>query len=297
MNKIICIVGPTGVGKSSLGISLALKANGEIINGDAFQIYKEMDIGTAKPSLEERKLVPHHLFDYVEPTYEFSIFDYQKNLRSKIEELQKRNVNIIVVGGTGLYLKSGFYDFNLNKQESHVDMSSYEQKTNEELHKILESIDYEESLKIHQNNRKRVLRAIQIYLETGSKKSDIIASQEHKPLYDVEFIGLTRDREELYDIINKRVDKMYEMGLVDEVKSLMNKYPTSLRSFQAIGYKELMDGLINHKDENEIKELIKKNSRNYAKRQFTYFNNQLNVKWFTSSVEALEYALNILNGR
>ncbi len=297
MNKIICIVGPTGVGKSSLGISLALKANGEIINGDAFQIYKEMDIGTAKPSLEERKLVPHHLFDYVEPTYEFSIFDYQKNLRSKIEELQKRNVNIIVVGGTGLYLKSGFYDFNLNKQESHVDMSSYEQKTNEELHKILESIDYEESLKIHQNNRKRVLRAIQIYLETGSKKSDIIASQEHKPLYDVEFIGLTRDREELYDIINKRVDKMYEMGLVDEVKSLMNKYPTTLRSFQAIGYKELMDGLINHKDENEIKELIKKNSRNYAKRQFTYFNNQLNVKWFTSSLEALEYALNILNGR
>ena len=297
MNKIICIVGPTGVGKSSLAISLALKANGEIINGDAFQIYKEMYIGTAKPTLEERKLVPHHLFDYVEPTYEFSIFDYQKNLRSKIEELQKKNVNIIVCGGTGLYLKSGFYDFNLNEKEEHIDMSSYEQKTNEELHKILQDIDYEESLKIHPNNRKRVLRAIQIYLETGNKKSDIIAKQEHKPLYDVEFIGLTRDREELYDIINKRVDKMYEMGLVDEVKSLMNKYPTSLRSFQAIGYKELMDGIINHKDENEIKELIKKNSRNYSKRQFTYFNNQLNVKWFTSSQCALEYALNILNGR
>lgn len=297
MSKIICIVGPTGVGKSSLGIKLALETKGEIINGDAFQIYKEMNIGTAKPTLEERSLIPHHLFDYVSPTYEFSIFDYQKNLRSKIEELEKKNVNIIVVGGTGLYLKSGFYDFNLSEQEEHIDMSSYENKSNEELHKILEEIDEVEASKIHQNNRKRVLRAIQIYLETGNKKSDIIASQDHVPLYDVTFIGLTRDREELYDLINKRVDKMFELGLVDEVKDLMKKYPSTLRSFQAIGYKELMTGLKENKDEEEIKELIKKNSRNYAKRQFTYFNNQLDVKWFSSSESALDYALKILGRR
>ena len=291
---IICIVGPTGVGKSKLALSVAQKLNGEIVNGDAFQIYKEMDIGTAKPTKEERKIVPHHLFDYVEPTYSFSVFDYQQTLRNKIKELEDRNVPIIVCGGTGLYLKASFYDFNLNKQESQVDMSEYEKMTNEELYEVLKKVDFEETKNIHMNNRKRVLRAIQIFLETGKPKSQQVEEQEHKPIYDVTFVGLTRDREELYELINKRVDVMFDLGLLDEVKALMEKYPHDLRSFQAIGYKEIIDGLNNNMSLEDIKELIKKNSRNYAKRQFTYFNHQLNVNWFGSITEAEEFILKTL---
>ena len=268
---IICIVGPTGVGKSKLALSVAKKIGGEIVNGDAFQIYKEMNIGTAKPTLKERNEVPHHLFDYVDPTYSFSVFDYQQSLRNKIKELQDKNIPIIVCGGTGLYLKASFYDFNLNKQESHIDMSEYEKMSNEELYEVLKKVDFEETKTIHMNNRKRVLRAIQIYLETGVPKSRQVASQEHKPIYDVTFVGLTRDRDELYELINKRVDKMFEIGLLDEVKGLMEKYPHNLNSFQAIGYKELINGLDNKEDVEQIKELIKKNSRNYAKRQLTWF--------------------------
>ena len=292
---IISIVGPTGVGKSSLALELAKKVGGEIVNCDAFQIYKYMNIGTAKPTLEERKEVKHHLFDYVEPDYSFSVYDYQVTLRAKIKELEEKNVPIILVGGTGLYLKAALYDFNLHKEETHIDMSKYEELNNEDLHKVLEELDYEESLKIHFNNRKRVLRAIEICLSQGRKKSEMVEEQEHKLLYDVTFIGLTRPRDELYELINKRVDVMFEQGLLDEVKNLMNKYDHNLRSFQAIGYKEIIEGLENDRPLEEIKDLIKKNSRRYAKRQFTYFNHQLNVIWFDDKKKALEYALEELD--
>lgn len=291
---IICIVGPTGIGKSKLACDVALKVGGEIVNGDAFQIYKEMDIGTAKPSMNERRIVPHHLFDYVEPTYNFSSFDYQCSIRKKIDELENKGVPIIVCGGTGMYLKAGFYDFDLRKEEVKFDMSKYDDYTNEELHNELKKVDEEEANKIHMNNRKRVLRALQIFLSSGKKKSSIIEEQKHEPIYDVHFIGLTRDREELNDIINKRVDKMFEMGLLEEVKNLMNKYPHDLHSFQAIGYKEIIEGLENNDSIDNIKERIKKNTRNYAKRQMTYFKHQMNVTWFNSSKEAFEYIINLL---
>ena len=288
---MICIVGPTGVGKSKLAIRLAKALNGEIINGDAFQIYKGMDIGTAKPTKEEREIVPHHLFDFIEPDFEYSIYTYQKNLRNKIEELQNKNVPTIICGGSGLYLKSSLYDFVLNENKSDVDMSSFEKLSNEELHNYLSSIDLEESKKIHMNNRKRVMRAIEIYLQEGKKKSEIISLQEHKPIYDVTFVGLTKDRDELYELINKRVDLMFSLGLVDEVRNLLKKYPATLRSFQAIGYKEIISGLASGSSEEEMKELIKKNSRNYAKRQFTYFKHQMDVKWFNDIDEAYEFSL------
>lgn len=288
---IFVIVGPTGVGKSRLSIEYAQKKGAFIVNGDAFQCYKEMNIGTAKPTLEERNKAPHHLFDIASVENTYTIYDYQRDLRNKLDELSKYNKDIIIVGGSGLYLKSSLYDFTLNENVSPVDMSLYDNLTNEELHKVLESIDLEESKKIHFNNRKRVLRAIQIYLESGQKKSDIIKNQEHKLLYDVEFIGLTKtSREELYSLIDKRVDKMIEDGLIDEVKELMKKYPSSLRAFQAIGYKELMSN-IDSEDLSETISLIKQKTRNYAKRQYTYFNNQLPVKWFDTYEEALSYML------
>lgn len=292
---IIAIVGPTGIGKSKLALKIAKEVKGEIVNCDAFQIYKEMDIGTAKPSLEERSQVPHHLFDYVEPTTSFSVFDYQVTLRNKIEELQKRNVPIILVGGTGLYLKASLYDFSLNEEKEKISLSKYDEYTNEELHKELEKLDFEESKKIHMNNRKRVLRAIEICLTHNEKKSEMIAKQEHKLLYDVTFIGLTKNRDELYEGINKRVDIMFEMGLMKEVEYLLSKYDDNLRSFQAIGYKEIIEGKKNNLSEEEIKELIKRNSRRYAKRQYTYFENQLDVNWFDNIDSAFEYAVKVLN--
>lgn len=292
---IIAIVGPTGIGKSKLALKIAKEVKGEIVNCDAFQIYKEMDIGTAKPSLEERREVPHHLFDYVEPTTSFSVFDYQVTLRNKIEELQKRNVPIILVGGTGLYLKASLYDFSLNEEKEKISLSKYDAYTNEELHKELEKLDFEESKKIHMNNRKRVLRAIEICLTHNEKKSEMIAKQEHKLLYDVTFIGLTKNRDELYEGINKRVDIMFEMGLMKEVEYLLSKYDDNLRSFQAIGYKEIIEGKKNNLSEEEIKELIKRNSRRYAKRQYTYFENQLDVNWFDNVDSAFEYAVKVLN--
>lgn len=291
---IIAIVGPTGIGKSKLALKIAKEVKGEIVNCDAFQIYKKMDIGTAKPSLEERREVPHHLFDYVEPTTSFSVFDYQVTLRNKIEELQKRNVPIILVGGTGLYLKASLYDFSLNEEKEKISLSKYDSYTNEELHKELEKLDFEESKKIHMNNRKRVLRAIEICLTHNEKKSEMIAKQEHKLLYDVTFIGLTKNRDELYEGINKRVDIMFEMGLMKEVEYLLSKYDDNLRSFQAIGYKEIIEGKKNNLSEEEIKELIKRNSRRYAKRQYTYFENQLDVNWFDNIDSAFEYAVKVL---
>jgi tRNA dimethylallyltransferase len=284
---IIVIVGPTGVGKSSLALRVAKDYNGVIINGDAFQSYKGMDIGTAKPTKEERSLVPHYLFDYVDPSTSFTIFEYQKNLREKLDELKGKN--IIIVGGSGLYLKSALYDFTLSKDESHVDLSEYEKLDNEALHNKLKELDEEASKAIHMNNRRRVLRAIEICLSQGKKKTDIEACQEHKPLYDVKFIGLTKEREELYSLINKRVDLMVEQGLIDEVKSLMNKYPHDLRSFQAIGYKEIIEALDNNLPIEGAIDKVKQLSRNYAKRQFTYFKHQLPVEWFEDKDKAYEY--------
>lgn len=288
---IICIVGPTGVGKSNLAIKIASQVGGEIINGDAFQVYQKMNIGTAKPSEEELIKVPHHLFSYLEPSEEFSIFEYQQNLRNKIEELKSRNKPIIIVGGSGLYLKSGLYDYSFNQESIKVDLSKYEAMDNLTLHHALEELDYESAQKIHFNNRKRLLRAIEIYLQTGTKKSDVINMQNHELLYSVSFIGLTKPRDELYSIINRRVEIMVEQGLFEEVDQLLKEFPPTLKSFQAIGYKEIIQGRIDGLSSEKIIELIQKNSRNYAKRQFTFFKNQIPVEWFDDVNKAYEYSI------
>lgn len=293
---IIVIAGPTCSGKSSLAIKLAQVLNAEIINGDAFQVYKYFDIGTAKPTLKERALVPHHLFDFVDPNINFNVKDYQELARKTIADLENKKKNIVIVGGTGLYQKATLYDFSFDDEDNHADMSDLVSLTNEELYEELKKIDEESTKTIHVNNRKRVLRAIEIYRLHGKTKTSIIDSQEHKLLYDVMFIGLNVEREKLYNDINNRVDEMIKDGLVEEVTNLKSKYPASIHAFQAIGYKELLAYLDHKLTLNEAIELIKKNSRNYAKRQMTYFKNQLPMKWFDNADKAYNYVIENMKG-
>ena len=293
---IIVIAGPTCSGKSSLAIKLAQVLNAEIINGDAFQVYKYFDIGTAKPTLKERALVPHHLFDFVDPNTNFNVKDYQELARKTIADLENKKKNIVIVGGTGLYQKATLYDFSFDDEDNHADMSDLVSLTNEELYEELKKIDEESTKTIHVNNRKRVLRAIEIYRLHGKTKTSIIDSQEHKLLYDVMFIGLNVEREKLYNDINNRVDEMIKDGLVEEVTNLKTKYPESIHAFQAIGYKELLAYLDHKLTLNEAIELIKKNSRNYAKRQMTYFKNQLPMKWFDNADKAYNYVIKNMKG-
>ena len=293
---IIVIAGPTCSGKSSLAIKLALALDAEIINGDAFQVYKYFNIGTAKPTLKERTIVPHHLFDFVDPNTNFNVKDYQELARKTIADLENKKKNIVIVGGTGLYQKATLYDFSFDDEDNHADMSDLVSLTNEELYEKLKKIDEESTKTIHVNNRKRVLRAIEIYRLHGKTKTSIIDSQEHKLLYDVMFIGLNVEREKLYNDINNRVDEMIKDGLVEEVTNLKSKYPASIHAFQAIGYKELLAYLDHKLTLNEAIELIKKNSRNYAKRQMTYFKNQLPMKWFDNADKAYNYVIENMKG-
>lgn len=293
---IIVVAGPTCSGKSSLAIKLALALDAEIINGDAFQVYKYFNIGTAKPTLKERAIVPHHLFDFVDPNTNFNVKDYQELARKTIADLENKKKNIIIVGGTGLYQKATLYDFSFDDEDNHADMSDLVSLTNEELYEVLKQIDEKSTETIHVNNRKRVLRAIEIYRLHGKTKTSIIDSQEHKLLYDVMFIGLNVEREKLYNDINNRVDEMIKDCLVEEVTNLKTKYPASIHAFQAIGYKELLAYLDHKLTLNEAIELIKKNSRNYAKRQMTYFKNQLPMKWFDNADKAYNYVIKNMKG-
>lgn len=284
---IIVITGPTCTGKSASALEVAKAFNAEIVNGDAFQCYKEMTIGVAKPPIEYFSIVPHHLFSFVEVDHEYSIAEYQQNLRKTIDEILARSKNVVIVGGSGLYIRSALYDYEFSNEEK-IDLSKYESMTNSELHCELEKIDPKEALKIHENNRKRVLRAIEIYLSQGKTKSEVIDAQEHKLIYDAKFFVRNIDRELLYSLINTRVDEMIKQGLFDEVKSLVDKYGKDCKSLQAIGYKELIDVLENKISLQEGIELIKKNSRNYAKRQVTYIKHQFPVIFYENTEDLLE---------
>ena len=275
------------MGKSETALEVARAFNCEIINGDAFQAYKEMNIGVAKPPKEYFDIVKHHLFSFVDINQDYSIADYQKDLRKTIDEIQSRGKNVVIVGGSGLYIRSGLYDYAFEEQES-LDMSEYEKLSNEELHKELEKIDPKQAEIIHMNNRKRVLRAIEIYLSNGKTKSEIIDSQEHKLVYDAKFFVRDMDREELYSLIDKRVDKMMKDGLLDEVKTILSKYGESLKALQAIGYKELIPVIKGEYSLERGVELVKKNSRNYAKRQVTFIKHQFPVVFYKNTQDLLE---------
>ena len=275
------------MGKSETALEIAKVFNAEVVNGDAFQCYKEMEIGVAKPPKEYFDVVPHHLFSFVNVDQDYSIADYQKDLRRTVDEIISRGKNVVIVGGSGLYIRSSLYDYEF-KEQPKFDMSKYESMSNSELHDELQRIDPKQAEIIHENNRKRVLRAIEIYLAQGKTKTEVIESQEHKLVYDARFFVREMDRDELYSAINKRVDKMVELGLLEEVRGLVNKYGETCKSLQAIGYKELIPVLKNEAKLEDAIEQIKKNSRNYAKRQVTYIKHQFPVIFYKNTHDLLE---------
>ena len=290
---LLVIVGPTGSGKTSAALKLADFYHAPIINADAFQIYSEMDIGTAKIAKDSEDYIKHFLLDIVKPNQRYSVKEYQDDFRRVYTELKKQYQNIIVCGGTGLYIKAVLYDYAFEDEEE-VDISDLEKLSNEELASILNKLDPKAFETIHMNNRKRVIRAIQIARTHELNKSESIDKQEHKLIVDdeVKFLFLNPDRKELYENINKRVDIMFEQGLLDEVKGLLNKYELSTTAKAAIGYKEVIDYLDNKYSLEECKELIKKRTRNYAKRQVTFFKHQLPCKEFATREELLKEATN-----
>jgi len=288
MKKIIAIVGPTAVGKTKLSIELAKQLNGEIISGDAMQIYRGMDIGTAKIIHAEMEGVPHHLLDEKNPDETYSVAEFQKTVRAKINEISERGKLPIIVGGTGLYIKAVLYDYEFSDEASPKG-DQYEGLTNEEVHAKLEAIDPASAKALHPNNHRRVVRALNIYHETKQTKSQTIEKQEKKLIYDVTLIGLTDDRIALYQRINDRVDKMMDDGLIDEVRNLHETgIKREAQAIQAIGYKEIYDYLENTTDLETAIELIKRNSRRLAKRQYTWFRNQMDVTWFDVDVANFE---------
>lgn len=295
MEKVIVVVGPTGVGKTKMGVALAKYFDGEVISGDSMQIYKTMDIGTAKVTKEETEGIVHHLVDIKNPDESYSVKEFQEEVRLKIKDISSRGKIPIIVGGTGLYIKAALYDYEFS--DSQVDHNVYVEKyknyTNEELYNYLKTIDELTAKELHPNNRQRVLRAIAIYESTGIKKSETLAKQNHEMIYDARFIGLTLPRDILYERINQRVDLMVKAGLLQEIDRLFNNnYSPDLQSMKAIGYKEWFAYYQGNQSLEETIELIKKNSRNYAKRQYTWFNNQLPVKWFNVNLDNFDETIN-----
>ena len=283
MSKIIVIVGPTGVGKTAASIHLAHKYNAEIINADSTGVYKEPLIATAKVKEDEKDGIVHHMLDLVSLDEKFTLYDYQVKGRKILNDLINQNKNVIIVGGSGLYVKALLYDYKLDKTDNvRIDYSEY---TNQELKDMADKIDKDNN--IHVNNRQRLERYITYYKQTGKtiKKTNDI----NKKLYDFDIIGLKSDRETLYKRMNDRVDIMLENGLLEEAKSLKDK-----KNFNnIIGYKELKQYFEGNLSFNEAIDLIKQNTRRYSKRQFTWFNNQMkDIKWFDVNYDNFNETLN-----
>ena len=280
---IIAILGPTAVGKTALSIALAKYYKADIINFDSMQVYGKLDIGTAKVTSIEMDGVVHHLLSFVSLAKTYSVYDYQKDARRIIDKLIKDNKNIILVGGTGLYLKATLFDYEFSEGTSY---NSYDDLSNEEILDKIKSYKVEELP--HINNRKRLVRLLN-KLENNEK----ITNNGNNLLYkDTVFIGLTTDRNVLYDKINKRVDIMFNNGLLEEVESLKDSFKDSKALNTGIGYKEFIPYFSKEKSLDEVREDIKKNSRHYAKRQYTFFNHQFNVKWFETDYDDFDKTIN-----
>ena len=282
MKDIIVILGPTAVGKTKLSVELAKKIDAEIINGDSMQVYKGMNIGTAKITPKEKENIPHHLFDIVDTSINYTIYDYQRDCRTLIKEILSRGKKVIIVGGTGLYIKAALYNYIFKKQTT---SNNYDNLTNMEI--LAKINEYKVKTEIHPNNRKRLVRLLN-KLENNEEPT----FQKDELLYDASFIALTTPRENLYNKINNRVDEMFKNNLLEEVNSLKNKYNESKALQSAIGYKEFIPYFNKEISIEEVKENIKKNSRHYAKRQYTFFIHQFNATWFETDYNNFENTVN-----
>ncbi|WP_020156152.1 tRNA (adenosine(37)-N6)-dimethylallyltransferase MiaA [Caldibacillus debilis] len=292
--KLAVIVGPTAVGKTKISVDVAKKLRGEIISGDSMQIYRGMDIGTAKIKKEEMQGIPHHLIDIKDPEESFSVAEFQRIVREKISEISRRGRLPMIVGGTGLYIQSVLYDYrftgkgNTGRLRKELQERLRREGT-EKLYRELSGIDPDSAIKIHPNDGRRIIRALEIYYSTGVTMTEHLRKQRNELRYDAAIVGLTMDRERLYRLIDERVDRMIEAGLLEEARRFYDRGLRGCQSIQAIGYKELyayFDGTLSLA---EAIALLKKNTRNYAKRQYTWFKNKMDVQWF--DVEAYPYGV------
>jgi len=292
--KVLVIVGPTAVGKSALGIEIAKRFNGEIISGDSMQVYQEMDIGTAKVTEREKEGIPHYLIDIKKPDESFSVAEFQKRVHEHIKEINQRGKLPIIVGGTGLYINAALYDYQFTETKRD---DSYQLKIEKEIerhgidqvYQRLIEIDPEQAKKIHPNNERRVIRALEIYDRTGQTMTERQAEHHQKLLFHTKIIGLEMARPILYQRINHRVDLMLTDGLLEEVRSLYDQGLKDAQSMKAIGYKEFIPYFEGEYELEKAVELLKRNSRRYAKRQYTWFKNKLDVDWYSITPEKKNY--------
>jgi len=309
--KVIAIIGPTAVAKTKASIEIALALDGEIISGDSMQIYRGMNIGTAKVTEDEMQGIPPHLIDIKDPWEEFSAAEFKELATHCIEEITNRGKVPIIVGGTGLYIQAVLSGYHFSKAASNQEYRVFLEKRIEEegiekVYNELLTIDPESIKRIHPNNVRRVIRALEIYHETGLTMTEYLKKQEQEAPYDDLIIGLTMERDLLYDRINKRVDQMVQQGLIEEVRALYEAGIRDCQSVQAIGYKELYDYFEGKVSKEEAIELLKRNSRRYAKRQLTWFRNKMDVNWVDMSLavqnetifaEKIQEILNLIAGK
>lgn len=300
MEKLPVLIGPTAVGKTSIAIKLAKAMNAEIVSADSMQIYRGMDIGTAKPSMDERQGVPHHLIDLVDPDDLFTVADYQERFEEIVLEIRQRGKIPLVTGGTGLYVRAVTRRFKIPAPTAHPGLRQTLQKRAEReggtiLHMELERIDPISAARIHPNDRRRVIRALEVYHSSGKPFSFWLENAEERLDPGTVIIGLQRDRDELYQRINARVDSMIEQGLLEEVRSLLKLgYDPNLPSMQGLGYKELIPVIEGAVTLEEALELLKRRTRNYAKRQMSWFRREPTV-WFDIHDDENNVACKILS--
>lgn len=290
--KVVVIAGPTGVGKTALSIALAKRLNGEIISGDSIQVYRGMDIGSAKITPEQMQGIPHHLIDELDYRQEYNVKLFQQRCRKAIDQIAKRGRLPIICGGTGLYIKAALYDYQFAEEPGDTEYERFlSSLSSDQLYGALQLVDPKACETIHPHNRRRVIRALLI-AHNGEAKSAIVERQKHEMLYDGFLIGLTMPREQLYAQIDRRVDQMLEAGLLEEIRGLIRSDADwELRSFQGIGYKEWKPYFQGEASEEACREAVKKHSRQFAKRQYTWFKNQFSVHWFDVSEAAWKQRL------
>lgn len=291
---VVVIVGPTAVGKTKLSIEVAKRYSGEIISGDSMQVYKGLDIGTDKITPLEMQGIPHYMIDIKQPHEEFSVADFQTYVQNYIKDISQRNKLPILVGGSGLYIQAALYNYNFSPQRRDPAFTyALEQRIEKEgimpIYEDLKRIDPKQAANIHPNNHRRVIRALEIYETTGQTMTEHLEAQlQMESKYHPVFIGLEMDRSHLYKRINDRVDFMIKRGLIEEVRSLYDRGYQHCQAMKGIGYKELIPYIEGKQSLEECIQLIKRHSRRYAKRQYTWFKNKMDIRWYKVNPESIE---------